>query len=206
MITGDPDNAFNASEYIEASGPLDGDVRGTEPVSTMFYRKSVPLTESAIKAGISANLTAMSVYSPDARRHQEILLSLRNRLVLLGFHPQYDRLIDCKIVVSGSPVYFEVKSSQPENMLHQTMLGVGQLDFYKWLDINNGLKGIERHLVLEDRAKRRDAIPKFVRAQGIGFTWSTGLDCLNIGDLRKRDIRSDNAKSLSGSFSASAVR
>jgi hypothetical protein len=184
IITGNSNDVTDPSGYMETYGTLDGSGTGPGAMSGIFCRRSVPLTESAIKAGINANLTKMSLYSPDARRHQEILLSLRNRLVVLGLDPQYDRLIDCKVVVSGSPVYFEVKSSQPENMLRETMLGVGQLEYYQWLDIKSGLKDIIGHVVLEDRVKRRDTIPKFVQALGMGFTWSTGLEGLKIGDLK----------------------
>ncbi len=141
------------------------------------------LTDEAIQKAINEDV-ATSGHTPDSRKHQQLLALLRNRLVELGLLPQYDGLVDCIVEKDKFDIYFEVKSTSPESIVHQARLGLGQVLHYIWMDSEAAPRTIRGHLVIEGPWKSGDeSLRTFLTSNSVRLTWSRDISSLRISDL-----------------------
>jgi hypothetical protein len=69
------------------------------------YLQWGPLTDDATEKGINEDISSVTTTPPDSRRHQQILQQLRDRLLELGFAPEYNGFVDCKTSCESGDVY-----------------------------------------------------------------------------------------------------
>ena len=141
------------------------------------------LTDEAIQKAINEDV-ATAGHTPNTRRHQEILALLRDRLIDLGTVPKYDGLVDCIVETDKFDVYFEVKSTSPESVVHQVRLALGQILHYIWMDSRANPRTIRGHLVVEGLWNAGDeSLRTFLKSSSIRLTWSQDISSLQISDL-----------------------
>ena len=141
------------------------------------------LTDEAIQKAINEDVSAAG-HTPNTQRHQEILTLLKNRLLELGLVPKYDGLVDCIVEGDKFDVYFEVKSTSPESVVHQLRLALGQVLHYIWMDTDNVARTIQGHLVIEGPwASRDESLRAFLISNSVRLTWSQDIPSLKISDL-----------------------
>ena len=141
------------------------------------------LTDEAIQKAINEDV-ATDGHTPNTQRHQQILALLRDRLIELGLAPKYDGLVDCIVEREQFDVYFEVKSTSPESIVHQVRLGLGQVLHYIWKDSKVTPKTIRGHLVIEGPWRTNDeSLRPFLMSKSIRLTWSQEITSLEISDL-----------------------
>ena len=141
------------------------------------------LTSEAIQKAINEDV-ATAGHTPNTQRHQEILSLLRGRLVEIGLVPKYDGLVDCIVENDEFDVYFEVKSTSPESIVHQVRLALGQVLHYIWMDSNHCTRTIRGHLVIEGPWHSSDeSLRTFLMSNSVRLTWSHDVPSLEINDL-----------------------
>ena len=141
------------------------------------------LTDEAIQKAINEDV-ATSGHTPNSQRHQQILALLKDRLIEIGLVPKYDGLVDCIVEKDNFDVYFEVKSTSPESVVHQARLAFGQVLHYIWMDSNDGPRTIRGHLVIEGPWNTSDeSLRTFLKANSVRLTWSQEISSLRISDL-----------------------
>ena len=151
--------------------------------SSTELRRRNDLTDEAIVKAINEDV-ATAGHTPNTQRHQDILAVLRDRLVELGLVPKYDGLVDCIVEGDQFDVYFEVKSTSQESVVHQVRLALGQVLHYMWMDSDSVSRIIRSHLVIEGPWTTRDErLRKFLLANSVRLTWSRDIPLLNITDL-----------------------
>ncbi len=155
---------------------------------TIALRPSVPrrrhlLTREAVQQGINEDV-ATAGHTPSTSRHQEILNQLRARLVQIGLIPRYDGLVDCIVEAADADIYFEVKSTSPESVVHQVRTGLGQVLHYMWMDSDDDSQTIRGHLVVEGPWVEQDeSLRDFLESCLIRLTWSKDIPLLETYDL-----------------------
>ena len=153
-----------------------------ESVSTAI-RGRHELTDEAIQKAINED-AATTGHTPNTQRHQQILALLRDRLVELGLVPKYDGLVDCIVENDQFDVYFEVKSTSPESIVHQARLGLGQVLHYIWMDSEDAPRTIHGHLVIEGPWNNsHQSLRTFLMSNSVRLTWSQEIASLEISDL-----------------------
>ena len=151
-------------------------------------RPSVPrrrtyLTQEAIQRGVNEDV-ATAGQTPNTSRHQEILDRLRVRLKKIGFVPMYDGLVDCIVEANDADIYFEVKSTSPESVVHQVRTGVGQVLHYIWMDAESNPRTIRGHLVVEGPwAEQNESLRDFLESCLVRLTWCRDIPTLEAKDL-----------------------
>ena len=151
-------------------------------------RPSVPrrrhlLTPEAVQRGINEDV-ATAGHTPNTSRHQEILEQLRARLKEIGFVPSYDGFVDCIVELTDADIYFEVKSTSPESVVHQVRTGLGQVLHYIWTDSNADSRTIRGHLVVEGPwADQNESLRDFLESCLVRLTWSRDIPSMGISDL-----------------------
>ena len=141
------------------------------------------LTDEAIEKAINEDV-ATAGHTPNTQRHQDILALLRNRLVQLGLEPKYDGVIDCIVESDNCDVYFEVKSTSSESVVHQARLALGQVLHYIWMDSDETPKTIHGHLVIEGPWNpSHESLRTFLKLNSVRLTWSQDIPSLRISDL-----------------------
>ena len=143
------------------------------------------LTDEAIQKAINEDV-ATAGHTPNTQRHQHILALLRYRLIELGLVPKYDGLVDCIVEGAKFDVYFEVKSTAPESVVHQVRLAFGQVLHYIWMDSDDNPRPIQGHLVIEGPWNSDDeALRIFLMSNSVRLTWSRDIPLLEITDITK---------------------
>ena len=141
------------------------------------------LTDEAIQKAINEDV-ATDGHTPNTQRHQQILALLKDRLIELGLVPKYDGLVDCIVERDKFDVFFEVKSTSPESIVHQVRLGFGQVLHYIWMDSEDAPRTIRGHLVIEGPWKTSDeSLRSFLMSNSVRLTWSQEITSLEISDL-----------------------
>ena len=141
------------------------------------------LTDEAIQKAINEDV-ATAGHTPNTQRHQQILALLRDRLIELGLAPKYDGLVDCIVEKDNLDIYFEVKSTSPESIVHQVRLAFGQVLHYIWMDSDDNPRTIRGHLVIEGPWHTSDeSLRTFLMSNSIRLTWSRDVPSLEINDL-----------------------
>ena len=141
------------------------------------------LTREAVQRGINEDVAAAG-HTPNTSRHQEILDRLRARLKQIGFVPRYDGLVDCIVEATDADIYFEVKSTSPESVVHQVRTGLGQVLHYMWMDTEATPRTIRGHLVVEGPwADQNESLRDFLESCLIRLTWSQEIPSMGISDL-----------------------
>ena len=141
------------------------------------------LTPEAVQRGINEDVAAAG-HTPNTSRHQEILAQLRDRLMQIGFDPKYDGLVDCIVEATDADIYFEVKSTSPESVVHQVRTGLGQVLHYIWMDTNAASRPIRGHLVVEGPwADQNESLRDFLESWLIRLTWSRDIPSMEVTDL-----------------------
>jgi len=153
-------------------------------VRNEHYLQWGPLTDDAIEKGINEDISSVTTTPPDSRRHQQILQQLRDRLLELGFAPEYNGFVDCKISCESGDVYFEVKSASQDTFVHQMRLGVGQLLHYIWKDHKTTSRPIRGFLVIED-VSAREGFKDFVHSVPFDICLSSDISDLQIDQIPK---------------------
>ena len=154
----------------------------------MAPRPSVPrrrhlLTQEAVQRGINEDV-ATAGHTPNTSRHQEVLDRLRARLKQIGFDPKYDGLVDCIVEATDGDIYFEVKSTAPESVVHQVRMGLGQVLHYIWMDADTSPRAIRGHLVVEGPwADENESLRDFLQSCLVRLTWSRDISSLEISDI-----------------------
>ena len=150
-------------------------------------RNRYPLTNDAIRAAINEDV-ALSGQLPDSRRHQRILMDLRDRLVELGVKPQYDGLVDCIAAIDEFDAYFEIKSTSPGSVAHQVRTGLGQILHYIWLDTGKSSSKIIGHLVVEGPwQKKNESLREFAQSLSIRLIWANEIRAFEFQIPLNRD-------------------
>ena len=151
-------------------------------------RPSVPrrrhiLTQEAVQRGINEDV-ATAGHTPNTSRHQEILGRLRARLKQIGFVPRYDGLVDCIVEATDADIYFEVKSTSPDSVVHQVRTGLGQILHYMWMDSDDTPRTIRGHLVVEGPwALHNESLRDFLESCLVRLTWSRDISSLETSDV-----------------------
>lgn len=146
-------------------------------------RRRHELTREKVQLGISEDV-ATGGQTPNTSRHQEILERLRVQLEQIGFAPRYDGLVDCIVEATDADIYFEVKSTSPESVVHQVRTGLGQVLHYMWMDSNATPRKIRGHLVVEGPwANQNESLRDFLGSCLIRLTWSQDIPSMDIRDL-----------------------
>ena len=141
------------------------------------------LTDEGIQKAINEDVATAS-HTPNTKRHQQILALLRDRLIELELVPKYDGLVDCIVERDEADVYFEVKSTSPESVVHQVRLAIGQVLHYMWMDSHESLRSIRGHLVIEGPWSTSDeALRVFLKSNSVRLTWSQDISSLEINDV-----------------------
>ena len=141
------------------------------------------LTSEAIQKAINEDV-ATAGHTPNTQRHQEILALLRDRLIELGLVPKYDGLVDCIVEKDNFDIYFEVKSTSPESIVHQVRLAFGQVLHYIWMDSNDNPRTMRGHLVIEGPWNTNDeSLRTFLTSNSVHLTWSQDVHSLEIDNL-----------------------
>ena len=141
------------------------------------------LTDEAIQKAINEDV-ATAGHTPNTQRHQQILALLRDRLIELGLAPKYDGLVDCILERDKFDVYFEVKSTSPESVVHQVRLAFGQVLHYIWMDSNDNPRTIRGHLIIEGPWNIGDeSLRTFLMSNSVRLTWSHEISSLEINDF-----------------------
>ena len=141
------------------------------------------LTREAVQRGINEDV-ATAGHSPSSSRHQEILERLRARLKQIGLVPKYDGLVDCIVEVTDADIYFEVKSTSPESVVHQVRTGLGQVLHYIWMDTDATSRPIRGHLVVEGPWQgQNELLRDFLESCLVRLTWSQDIPSLEKSDL-----------------------
>lgn len=141
------------------------------------------LTDEAIQKAINEDV-ATAGHTPNTQRHQQILALLKDRLIKLGRVPKYNGLVDCIVEEDKFDVYFEVKSTSPESVVHQARLGLGQVLHYIWMDSEDAPRRIRGHLVVEGPWNISDeSLRTFLMSNSVRLTWSQEISSLEISDL-----------------------
>ena len=141
------------------------------------------LTDEAIQKAINEDV-ATSGHTPNTQRHQQILALLKGRLIELGLVPKYNGLVDCIVEKDKFDVYFEVKSTSQESIVHQARLGLGQVLHYIWMDSGASPRTIRGHLVVEGPWNISDeSLRIFLMSNSVRLTWSQDISSLEISDL-----------------------
>ena len=155
---------------------------GRQPAPSQLHRRH-DLTDEAIQKAINEDV-ATSGHTPNTHRHQEILTLLKNRLNQLGLSPKYNGLVDCIVEGDKFDVYFEVKSTSPESVVHQIRLALGQVLHYIWMDSEENSKIIRGHIVIEGPWNTdQESLRTFLDSNSIRLTWSQDISSMQIGDL-----------------------
>ena len=151
-------------------------------------RPSVPrrrhlLTREAVQRGINEDVAAAG-HTPNTSRHQEILDRLRARLKQIGFVPRYDGLVDCIVEATDADIYFEVKSTSPESVVHQIRTGLGQVLHYIWMDTDTASRAVRGHLVVEGPwTDQNESLRDFLESYLVRLTWSQDIPSMKTSDL-----------------------
>ena len=141
------------------------------------------LTDEAIQKAINEDV-ATAGHTPNTLRHQHILALLRDRLIELDLVPKYDGLVDCIVETDKFDVYFEVKSTSPESVVHQVRLAFGQVLHYIWMDSGDAPRTIRGHVVIEGPWNTSDeSLRTFLMSNSVRLTWSQEISSLEISDL-----------------------
>ena len=141
------------------------------------------LTDEAIQKAINEDV-ATAGHTPNTQRHQQILALLRDRLIELDLVPKYDGLVDCIVETDKFDVYFEVKSTSPESVVHQVRLAFGQVLHYIWMGSGDDPRTIRGHLVIEGPWNTSDeSLRTFLMSNSVRLTWSQEISSLEISDL-----------------------
>ena len=141
------------------------------------------LTDEAIQKAINEDV-ATAGHTPNTQRHQQILALLRDRLIALGLVPKYDGLVDCIVEKDNFDIYFEVKSTSPESIVHQVRLAFGQVLHYIWMDSNDNPRAMRGHLVIEGPWNTNDeSLRTFLTSNSVHLTWSQDVHSLEINNL-----------------------
>ena len=141
------------------------------------------LTDEAIQKAINEDVATAGL-TPNTQRHQQILALLRDRLIELDLVPKYDGLVDCIVETDKFDVYFEVKSTSPESVVHQVRLAFGQVLHYIWMDSNDCPSTIHGHVVIEGPWDTSDeSLRTFLMANSVRLIWSQEISSLEIDDL-----------------------
>ena len=141
------------------------------------------LTREAVQRGINEDV-ATAGHTPNTSRHQEILDRLRARLEQIGFVPRYDGLVDCIVEATDADIYFEVKSTSPESVVHQVRTGLGQVLHYMWMDTDAASRIIRGHLVVEGPwADQNESLRDFLESCLVRLTWSQDIPSMETSDL-----------------------
>ena len=158
---------------------------------TPVSRRRDILTHEAVQRGINEDVATVG-HTPNTSRHQEILELLRARLEKIGFRPMYDGLVDCIVKATDADVYFEVKSTTPDSVVHQVRTGLGQVLHYMWMDAESNPRAIRGHLVIEGPwAEKDECLRDFLESCSIRLTW-----CRDIPSLEAKDIDTDQLGGL----------
>ena len=153
------------------------------------------LTREAVQRGINEDV-ATAGHTPNTSRHQEILDRLRVRLEQIGFVPRYDGLVDCIVEATDADIYFEVKSTSPESIVHQVRTGLGQVLHYMWMDTDSTSRTIRAHLVVEGPwTDQNELLRNFLESCLVRLTWSQDIPSMQASDLEalRADQESDHA-------------
>ena len=159
-------------------------------------RPSVPrrrhlLTREAVQRGINEDV-ATAGQTPNTSRHQEVLDRLRARLEQIGFVPRYDGLVDCIVEAGEADIYFEVKSTSAESVVHQVRTGLGQVLHYIWMDADAASRTIRGHLVVEGPwADQNESLRDFLESCLVRLTWSRDIPLMEVSDLEPLRVRNE---------------
>jgi len=165
-------------------GPDQQSSRPTHTIPKEHLHQWGPLSDEAIDKGLSEDLSLFTTTSPDSRKHQQILRQLRDRLVELGFSPEFNGFVDCKISCGGGDIYFEVKSASEDSFVHQMRLGVGQLMHYIWKDRQTSSRPIRGFLVIED-APVPEGFKDFVNSVPFDICLSSEISTMQLDQIAK---------------------
>ena len=169
-----------APVYQNAARHALGPILAPRPSVT---RRRHLLTPEAIQRGINEDVAAAG-HTPNSSRHQEILDELRDRLKQIGFDPKYDGLVDCIVEATDADIYFEVKSTSPESVVHQARTGLGQVLHYIWMDTDAASRPVRGHLVVEGPwADGNESLRDFLELCLVRLTWSRDIQSMGISDL-----------------------
>ncbi len=169
-----------APVYQNAARQALGQILASSP--TVPRRRHI-LTREAVQRGINEDVAAAG-HTPNTSRHQEILDQLRARLKRIGFLPKYNGLVDCIVEATDADIYFEVKSTSPESLVHQVRTGLGQVLHYIWMDSNTTSRTIRGHLVVEGPwADQNESLRDFLESCLVRLTWSQDIPSMEAGDL-----------------------
>lgn len=153
------------------------------PQKLSVPRRRHELTREKVQLGISEDV-ATAGQTPNTSRHQEILERLRVQLEKIGFTPRYDGLVDCIVEATDADIYFEVKSTSPESVVHQVRTGLGQVLHYMWMDTNATPQKIRGHLVVEGPwTNQNESLREFLGSCMIRLTWSNDIPSMDVRDL-----------------------
>ena len=202
---GDPRPALEIAESFLRQNYVTSQLPGPAPVyhnaarqalgQILLLRPSRPrrrhlLTQEAIQRGINEDV-ATAGQTPNTSRHQEILEQLRTQLEQIGFLPKYDGLVDCTVEVTDADIYFEVKSTSPESVVHQVRTGLGQILHYMWMDSDSTKRTIRGHLVVEGPwTEQNESLRDFLESCLVRLTWSQDIPLLENSDLAALQDRS----------------
>ena len=195
---GDPRPALEIAESFLRRNYVTSQLPGPAPVyqnaarqalgQVLSPRPSVPrrrhsLTREAVQRGINEDV-ATAGQTPNTSRHQQILDRLRVRLEQIGLVPMYDGFVDCIVEATDADIYFEVKSTSPESVVHQVRTGLGQVLHYMWMDTHATPRTIRGHLVVEGPwADQDESLRDFLESYLVRLTWSQDIPSMEIGDL-----------------------
>ena len=169
-----------APVYQNAARQALGEILAPRP---SVRRRRHLLTREAVQRGINEDV-ATAGQTPNTSRHQEVLDRLRARLEQIGFVPRYDGLVDCIVEATDADIYFEVKSTSPESVVHQVRTGLGQVLHYMWMDTDAASRTIRGHLVVEGPwADQNESLRDFLESCLIRLTWSEDIPSMEISDL-----------------------
>ena len=155
----------------------------TSPHQSSVPRRRHELTQEAVQRGINEDV-ATSGQTPSTSRHQAILEQLRTRLEEIGFIPMHDGLVDCIVEAVDGDIYFEVKSTSPESVVHQVRTGLGQVLHYMWMDTDSVPRAIRGHLVAEGPwVEQNELLRDFLESCSVRLTWSRDIPSMEISDL-----------------------
>ena len=97
----------------------------------------------------------------------------------------YDGLVDCIVEFEDADIYFEVKATSSESLVHQVRTGMGQVLHYMWMDKDATPRTIRGHLVVQGPwTDQNESLRAFLESYLIRLTWSQDISSLGVSDLR----------------------
>ena len=85
---------------------------------------------------------------------------------------------------TDADIYFEVKSTSPESVVHQVRTGLGQVLHYMWRDTDATSRSIRGHLVVEGPwGEHNESLRDFLGSCLVRLTWSQDIPSMEASDL-----------------------